>query len=141
MVYFACDIGQSYFIAPYSYQRHLIGNAVRWAAGTQSPQVEIEAPKCVISNVFRQPNHGGRYVVHLLNEINSTGGRAWPSGNPPMREEVVPIHNIRVVIRDPNLQRATLQPEGLLLPLQRNAQGTTVTVPELKLHSMVVAEF
>ena len=36
-VYFAEDIGQAYFIAPYQYQRRLISNAVRWAAGANKP--------------------------------------------------------------------------------------------------------
>ena len=35
-VYFAEDIGQAYFIAPYQYQRRLISNAVRWAAGSHA---------------------------------------------------------------------------------------------------------
>ena len=43
-VYFACDIGQSYFIAPFHYQGRLISNAVRWAAKDSPPPFEIEAP-------------------------------------------------------------------------------------------------
>src|SRR5205085_3124634 len=31
--YLAEDMGQAYFIAPYQYQRRLITNAIRWAAG------------------------------------------------------------------------------------------------------------
>ena len=38
-VYFACDIGQAYFIAPYHYQGRLISNAVRWAAKESLPAV------------------------------------------------------------------------------------------------------
>ena len=37
-VYFACDLGQAYFIAPYHYQGRLLSNAVRWAAkGSAAP--------------------------------------------------------------------------------------------------------
>ena len=80
-VYFAADIGQAYFIAPYQYQRRLISNAVRWAAGANQPPVRVEAPLCVQAAFYTQKD-GRRTVVHLLNEVNTTANRALPGQQP-----------------------------------------------------------
>ena len=53
-VYFAEDMGQAYFIAPYQYQRKLISNAVRWAAAANKPPIEVNAPLCVQAAFYTQ---------------------------------------------------------------------------------------
>ena len=73
-VYFAEDIGQAYFIAPYQYQRRMISNAVRWAAGPNQPPIRVSAPLCVQA-AFYQQNGGKRTIVHLLNEVNTSANR------------------------------------------------------------------
>jgi len=70
-VYSAADIGQAYFLAPYQYQRRLIANAVRWAAGSNRPPVRVDAPLCVQAAFYTQAN-GKRTIVHLLNEVNTS---------------------------------------------------------------------
>jgi len=144
VVYLAADVGQSYFTNPYQYERKLLTNSMRWLA-SEKPSVQVTAPMCVQSTFYQQPFDGAqgggkRTVVHLLNETNSTTDRALPDGNPPMREEVVPVARIKVLFRDADIKRVHLEPEGQDMPLNRTAEGTEVSVPELGLHSMVVAE-
>ena len=137
--YFAADLGQAYFIAPYQYQRRLITRAIRWAAGGAAPPVAVEAPMCV-QTAFYEQEGGRRQVVHLLNELNTSADRALPENNSSMREEIVPIAGIRVRFADMTLSRARLEPEHLDLPVRRSEAGLEVTVPQLGLHSLVVAE-
>jgi len=66
---------------------------------------------------------------------------AWElRGTWPVREAVIPLHEIEVVCRQPGVLRATLQPEGLELTLAQSHDGVRVTVPKIELHSMVVFE-
>jgi hypothetical protein len=138
-VYLAEDMGQAYFIAPYPYQRRLITNAVRFAAGQNHPPVRVEAPLCVQAAYYTQ-NGGKRTVVHLLNEINTSANRAIPENNPSVREETLPIADIRVSIADANVKTAFQEPGHYALPLKKTAFGVEVLVPRLTLHSMVVFE-
>jgi hypothetical protein len=137
-VYFAADIGQAYFLAPYQYQRRLIANSVRWAASPDKPPVCVDAPLCVQAAFYTQ-NQGKRIIVHLLNETNTTANRALPVNNPPEREEVLPICDIKVTIHGP-IASATEEPGHRSLPLKRSTEGIQVTVPRLDVHSMVVFE-
>ena len=137
--YFAGDIGQSYFAAPYQYQRKLITGAMSWAAGKYGPPITVEAPLCV-QTAFYGLDGGRRAVIHLLNEVNTTADRALPEGNPPLREEILPVGGIRVTFHGKRPRRVTLQPEGLELAVEGKEGETSVTVPSLQLHSMVVAE-
>ena len=58
----------------------------------------------------------------------------------PLREETIPIHDIRVSFRGYALGDIRLQPEGLKLEAKREGDVVTVIVPKLEVHSMVVAE-
>lgn len=138
-VYFAADIGQAYFIAPYQYQRRLITNAVRWAAQANQSPVRVEAPLCVQATHYTQ-HDGQRVLVHLLNESNTTANRALPENNPSQREETLPIHDIRVFVADPAVQSAFQEPQHLALPLTQLDDGVQVTIPRLDVHSIVVFE-
>ena len=61
-------------------------------------------------------------------------------GTWPVREELIPLHDIRVKCRVANVHKATLEPEHLDLPLVRTGDGVEVVVPKLLMHSMVVFE-
>ena len=61
-------------------------------------------------------------------------------GTWPVREELIPLHDIRVTCRVPGVNKATLEPEHVELPLIRQADGVEVIVPKLMMHSMVVFE-
>ena len=52
---------------------------------------------CVHSTVMRQKNGADeRLIVHLFSDLNTTAFHALPNDDVPLREEVVPIHDIRV---------------------------------------------
>jgi hypothetical protein len=76
----------------------------------------------------------------LLNEINTSGGRALPEGNSSMREEVVPLQGIKLILNIQGIKRVHLEPERQNLKFKKTAAGIEVIVPTLKLHSMVVIE-
>ncbi|MCC2669497.1 MAG: Beta-galactosidase trimerization domain protein, partial [Armatimonadetes bacterium] len=59
----------------------------------------------------------------------------------PLREETVPIHDIQVTFGpEYRLRKVHLEPGGKALAIRKTAQGSTVTVPRLEVHSMVVGE-
>ncbi len=137
--YIAADLGQAYFLAPYQYERRMITNAVRWAAAGNTCPVKVEAPLCVQAAFYTQ-NDGKRKIVHLLNDVNTTASRALPENNPPMREDTVPVTDIKVSLADPSVTTAFQEPGHTALPLTKTADGVQVTVPKLVIHSMVVFE-
>ena len=138
-VYFACDMGQAYFIAPFHYQGRLISNAIRWAARNAPPPIEVKASMAVQAAYYTQ-NSGKRTIIHLLNELNTTANRALPENNPSMRMEVMPIHDIRILARGLKPARAFLVPGNLPLPVTQTVEGAEVTVPKIHTHALVVLE-
>ncbi len=138
-VYFAEDIGQAYFIAPYQYQRRLITNAVRWVSQANKPPVQVDAPLCVQAAYYTQ-NDRKRTIVHLLNEVNTSANRAIPENNPSEREETLPIVDIKVTLGGVDAANAFQEPGHLPLAIKKIADGLVVTVPRLEVHSMVVFE-
>ncbi len=138
VAYIAADTGQSYFTNPYQYERKVMTNSLRWVA-VEAPPVRVTAPMCVQATFYQQGG-GKRTIVHLLNEINSTSNRALPEGDPPMREEIVPLSGIKVFFADALIKRVHLEPEGQDLPIAKVSGGIEVSVPTLGLHSMVVAD-
>ena len=64
-----------------------------------------------------------------------------PNDDVPLREEVVPIHDIHVTFAPGyRVARIHLEPEGRDLEPVKTPQGVRVTVPRLDVHAMVVAE-
>ena len=80
-------------------------------------------------------------IVHLYSDLNTTAFHALPGDDVPLREEVVPIHGIQVKFSPRYRFRCVhLEPEGLELKAQPVPAGTSVLVPRLDVHSMVVGE-
>ncbi|MEJ7594277.1 MAG: hypothetical protein WKF77_22300 [Planctomycetaceae bacterium] len=96
----------------------------------------------VHSTIMRQSTEtGSRLIVHLFNDLNTTAHHALPIDDVPLREETVPIHNIQIAFNaDYAVTRVLQQPEGIELPATRTVNGVTVTVPQLNIHTMVVAD-
>ena len=95
---------------------------------------------CVHATVRRQA-HANRLVVHLFNDVNTTGGHALPVDDVPLREETLPIHGIRVTFRPgTSIKRAHIEPGGIPLEVDSRGSGPVVTVPRLDVHAIVVAE-
>jgi hypothetical protein len=139
VVYFAAGVDAANYNYSYPYHRVLLKNAIESVAAAPPPIV-VEAPMCVHAVPLRQSKDGERLVVHLYNDINTTANHARPDDDVPLREETVPIHDIRVTFRDYKLGRIHLEPGGLELPRQPDGAATVVTVPRLDVHAMVVAE-
>ena len=141
VVYFAAGFDSAYYLYPYPYQRLMIKHAITEVANAPPP-VSIQAPMCVHSTVMRQTRENvNRLVVHLFNDINTTGGHALPADDVPLREEVLPIADIQLTFQpDYRLKSVTLQPDGKRLEVTRTPSGNMVTVPRLEIHTMVVAE-
>ena len=141
VVYFAAGLDASYYLYSYPYQRLALKHAITWAAN-ESPPIQVTAPMCVHSTIMRQKSEQvSRLIVHLFNDLNTTAHHALPVDDVPLREETVPIHNITIAIDARySVSRAVQQPEGLELPLNKTADGLTVTVPRLDIHSMVIME-
>jgi hypothetical protein len=77
----------------------------------------------------------------LFNDVNTTAFHALPSDDVPLREETLPIHDIRLTFsRQYQLKRIHLEPEGQELKIEVTPAGVQVVVPRLELHSMVVGE-
>lgn len=142
VVYLAAGFDAAYYQYSYPYQRLILKEAIAWAAGDVAPPVHVEAPMCVHSTVMRQVKDSEqRLIVHLFNNVNTTGGHSFPNDDVPLREETLPIHDLHVTFRTgTKLKAVRLQPEGRLLEMKSTTKGISVVVPRLDVHSMVVAE-
>lgn len=142
VAYFPAAIDAAYFNAGYPYQRMLLANAIRWAA-VKDQDIRVEAPMCVVAGYFsKQDKAGRRAIVHLLNDSNTTTGHGSKEEKHfAIREEVLPIHGIKVTFSGPRPKRVALAPEGGELRIAGSGGQWQVTVPRLDLHSVVVAEY
>jgi hypothetical protein len=125
----------------YPYQRRLLARAIEWAA-TSPQSVSVRAPMCVQATYFRQTDKNGRrLVVHLFNGMNTTANHGKPAVDVPLREEVVPIHGIKVKF-SANVPRSFhLEPGNRAVRVQRREDFTVVELPPLEVHAMLVGEY
>ncbi len=140
-IYLAGGLDSAYYLYPYPYQRAVLSQLVQAAASGPSP-VTVKAPMCVHTNLTRQTTaKGDRLVLHLFNDLNTTATHAHPAEDVPLREELVPIHNIKVQFEPRyKVTSVRLEPMGKELPIEQTAQGAQVEVPKLDVHALVVAE-
>lgn len=131
-------LDSGYFKNPHPYEAVLMKDAVMWAANS-TPPVTIVGPKSLQVTYYTQ-NGGKRVVVHLLNAGNSGAGRAYSGTDVPVRDEVVPIRNVEVWFESSTPASVKLQPENQSLSMSAQGGRTRVIVPELQVHSMVVAD-
>lgn len=141
VVYLAAGFDAAYYLYPYPYQRLILNEAIRWAAAGP-PDVEVRAPLCVQATVMRQKKDGERLIVHLFNDVNTTAFHAKPDEDVPLREEVLPIHDVTLTFAPGlKIRRFHLEPDGQVLEPKTDAEGrATVVVPRLDVHAMVVGE-
>lgn len=141
VVYFASGLDAAYYLYAYPYQRLALKHAITWAAASKPP-ITITAPMCVHASTMRQRNDDAeRLVVHLFSDLNTSANHAFPNDDVPLREEAVPIHDVRVTFGPQyRFLRIHLEPEGVDLMAVKSPAGTTVTVPRLDVHTMVVGE-
>jgi hypothetical protein len=77
----------------------------------------------------------------LYSDLDTTAFHGLPNDDVPLREEVVPIHDIRITF-GPSYRfgRVHLEPEGQDLKVVPITGWPSVVVPRLDIHLMVVAE-
>lgn len=76
VVYFAAGFDSAYYLYSYPYQRLLIADAIKFVAPAPFP-ISVTAPMCVHATFALQTNKAGsRLIVHLFNDVNTTGGHA-----------------------------------------------------------------
>lgn len=141
VAYLAAGLDAGYYLYAYPYQRLVLKSLIDWAACATQP-VLVKAPMCVHSTVMRQSRDGAqRLLVHLFSDLNTTAFHAFPNDDVPLREEVVPIHDIAVTFdRKYRLTRVQLEPEGVELPVEQTEAGQRVVVPRLDVQVIVVGE-
>ena len=140
VVYLAASLDAALWSYAYPYQRRLLARAVHWAA-REPASISVSAPMCVQAVCYTQDDaKGRRTIVHLFNGLNTTANHGLPSSDVPLREETPPIHGIRVHFRTGNFARFHLEPAGTELAAQRQAEITTVELPPLEIHAILIAE-
>ncbi|MBN1341397.1 MAG: hypothetical protein JXQ73_01890 [Phycisphaerae bacterium] len=140
VVYLAAGLDAAYYLYAYPYQRVLLRQAMTWASPA-APPLRVEAPMCVHVTLMRQEREGKRLVVHLFNDVNTTAFHALPNDDVPLREETIPIRDIKLTLAKAyRIARIHQEPEGVVLTARATEQGTQVVVPRLDVHTMVVAE-
>lgn len=151
VVYLAAGLDAAHYLYAYPYQRLLLRRAVERVA-PEPPPLAVEAPLCVHATLTRQdaraagagadPGHPARLVAHLFSDLNTTAFHARQADDVPLREEAVPLHDLRLTFAPRyRFRRLRLEPDGLDLPPRRAPDGgTTVVVPRLDVHAMVVGE-
>jgi hypothetical protein len=140
VVYLAASLDAALWSYAYPYQRRLLAGAIAWAAAAPPP-LEVQAPMCVQTTFFRQSvGSGHRTIIHLFNGLNTAAHHGAPAAEVPLREEVVPIHGMRLRLRGQRPGRIRVQP-GDAEPLQHlDGPDTLVELPPLELHYLVVIE-
>ena len=141
VVYAAAGFDAAYYLYPYPYQRLVLKHAIQWAAGDNAAPFAVDAPMCVHATLMRQSKAGERLIVHLFNDSNTTAHHAHPIDDVPLREEVLPIHDIAITFAPCyKFRKIHLEPGGKELPMEKTAAGIRVVVPRLDVHSLVVGE-
>jgi hypothetical protein len=139
VVYLAAGIDAAHYALSYPYYRVVLAQAMRHAAAS-APPVEVAAPMCVHAVTVRQKRDGERLVIHLFNDLNTTAGHGHPAEEVPLREEVIPIHDIGVTLTGYKVKSVRQEPEGKELEAKRTGDAITFTVPKLRVHTMAVVE-
>ena len=114
--------------------------APEWAAGEAFP-ISVVAPMCVQATWLSQTDRDGcRRVLHLFNCLNTTGNHCLPATDVPQREEMMPIHGIRVRFEKDAPKRFQVEPGGVEPKVQKDEMATIVEMSPLVLHAMLVGE-
>ncbi len=88
-------------------------------------------------------NNGSQLVIHLVNFQVETGRNAL-LGNIKSRQqiqEILPVFDLELAAKvQEQIQKVTIQPEGIALPYEQNGDYVKITIPRLDCHSMVVID-
>jgi hypothetical protein len=147
VVYFAGMPGRAYFQRGYPHCRHMLNNALFWAAG-ERPPIELDGGMGLKLTAFRQSTRD-RLIVHLVN-LQAVPGHNVQT-QPTRRagqlnwaypiEEIVPAYDVQLrVARSNRPRRVYLAPHGAEMEYDFVDGWLCVTVPKVAYHAMVVVE-
>jgi len=121
-------------------------NAVEWAAGP--PPVRVISDGVIELEAYLR---NGQILVHLINHTyagriivrgNTALHDAWASTaesvHPPTR--VVPLRNVKVLLRGYEISAAHLPLEGKSIPLERKGEVTEIVLPKLEEYAFLVID-
>lgn len=140
VIYYPIGIDAANYAYAFRYARVLLRRSIEWAAGETFP-IQVRAPMCVQATFFNQSDSKGqRTIIHLFNDLNTLDGHGDPAVDVPLREESVPIHDIKISFRRMKTRSVHVEPDGVVLKPETQAEIQTVTLPPLSIHAMVVVE-
>ncbi len=141
VVYLATGLDHALHSYAYPYQRVILSRAIRWAAG-EEPPIRVSAPMCVHAAFYELHHEAhGRLVIHLFNNINTAAQHGLPAVETPLREETVPIHDIRLQFIGKQPKRPHVQPADQRLEREDLGAERSYKLPPLERHALVVAEW
>jgi hypothetical protein len=130
-------------------QREYILNCIRRLLGG-AQTVRCNLPSTARVTLMRQAQHN-RLVLHLLyantvsrgGQLNLSGGTATATGfSLEVVEDLVPLRGVELELAiERKLKRATLQPQGQEIVLQRSNGSPKLTLDEFTCHQMVVLDY
>jgi hypothetical protein len=143
VVYLPACLDAAMWSYSYPYQRRILTRLVEWAAGDGNlPPFRIDAPQCVQTTFWTQKVAGmtrDRVIIHFFNGLNTAANHGLPAVDVPLREETVPIHGIRVDLRNQPVRKILVEP-GHRFATVIHPTGPFVELPPLELHQMLVLE-
>ena len=139
VVYLAAGLDAANYLSSYPYYRQVLAGAMRRAASAPPP-VEVRAPMCVHAVTMRQKKDGERLVIHLFNDVSTTAGHGHPAEEVPLREEVLPIHDIEIALHGYRVRSVHLEPGAKEVRTTQVGKTARFTVPKLETHLMAVVE-
>jgi hypothetical protein len=140
VVYLAAGIDHALWSYAYPYQRVLLGQAIRWAAGG-NPPIQVSAPLCIQTTFFEQSaGDRKRLVVHFFNDLNTSANHGAPTSEVPLREETVPVGGIEVRLARAAWTKFCIEPGNRSLKAVWNDGQATIVIPPVDRHLLLIGE-
>ena len=135
--YLCANWGKAFFKYGYPHLRSILAHEIERVAG--EPEVRVTAPLVVQACHYEQKtSKGRRLVVHLLNDSSSVGRCSIQQSAWPLREEVLPIHDIRIRVKGKDLTAKTVPENKKIAKSASKGEYTEFMLPVLNLYQMVV---
>ncbi|MFH0963477.1 MAG: alpha-amylase family protein [Planctomycetota bacterium] len=131
VIWCEADLGQAYFLWPHVHTRKLLRSLV----ALRPALVRIDAPAVVLANCLVGPD-GSTVRVHLLN-LPFCSNRVAGTVQRTTLDELVPIHDVKVSIRDSRVRSARAVAAGANLSMARDGDRLEVSLPVLHDHEVI----
>jgi len=149
IVYLAHPVFTLYYAYGAVAYKSFVSGAIDLLLGGQK-RLTTNMPSTARVSLMDQPGKN-RYVLHLLYANTITRGAAMQlsGGNNQNNgardtkaieviEDLVPLHDVEVTLRLPEIQSATLEPLGRSAALERTEDGVSILIDRFTCHEMVV---